>query len=320
MKISMSAPKILIFLIPFIMVGQAFSDVGKGKSKQKKKSKEKPKVESVEQETQSATVPSEEIPKAVENIAQEPIQPVQPETTSTPPAIEEEEKAWLEGKEKKEIPPPEKVKGAPTLIEDPQKWYFGIGVRLRMHIIPSFVYSFAADGAYTEVGYGIGIEGIFRIKGLDIIPSIWFHDVSHEPAIMKEPDDPDTEKEYIINNMRLVMITVDFLNSVKILSWLYFFYGAGVGLGIPVTRIERWEAYPDAHGNYHKCEGPGNPPSGDYCETSGGHYGKNDPWPVYPYLNILLGLRFKPIPNFVCTFDFGVGTGFILGTRASYVF
>jgi hypothetical protein len=222
------------------------------------------------------------------------------------------DEAWLEGKEKSDIPPPAKKRNE-SLEEDPKKWYFGIGGVLRMHIIPKWLYSFAVEGGYTEVGYGIGINATFRIKGLDIQPAIWFHDVSHGDAKMKEPGDPEYERELVINNMRLIMITADFLNSVRILSWLYFFYGAGVGIGIPVTRIERWEL--TSSGDTCTAARPGE----EWCDE-GGSYGENDPWPVYPYLNILVGLRFKPIPHFVANFDFGIGTGFILGMRASYIF
>ena len=233
-----------------------------------------------------------------------------------PPAAEGEEgsgdEAFLEGKEKPDIPPPAADKSA-SLEEDPKKWYFGIGGRIRMHIVPASFYRFKVVGAYDEVGYGVGIDGTFRLKGLDIVPSVWFHDVSHKNAKMKEHGDPEWEKELVINDMRLIMITCDFLQSVRILSWLQFFYGAGVGLGIPVTRIKRWELESDGS----KCSGPR--PGDNWCDE-GGSYGEKDPWPVYPYLNILVGLRFKPIPNFVADFDFGIGTGIIIGARASYIF
>lgn len=238
------------------------------------------------------------------------------EAETAGPAEESEEEAWLKGEETGEIPPPEKDKTA-SLEEDPEKWYYGIGVVARMHVIPAFFYAFKVKGAYTEVGYGVGINATFRIKNLDIVPSVWLHDVSHKNATMKEEGDPEYEREIVINNMRLIMITADFLNSVRILSWLYFFYGAGVGLGIPVTRIERWERTVTGD----KCIGPQNPPdAGDLWCDRGGSYGEKDPWPVYPYLNILFGLRFKPIANFVANFDMGLGTGFIFGVRASYIF
>jgi len=234
------------------------------------------------------------------------------EVEPAPPAEGGEDEAWIEGEDTSEIAPPAKDTST-SLEEDPARWYYGIGARIRMHVLPAWLYKFKVDGAYTEVGYGVGIDATFRIKGLDIIPSVWFHDVSHGDAKMKEPGDPEHERELVINNMRLIMITADFLNSVRILSWLYFFYGAGVGIGVPVTRIKRWELTSSGD----KCTGPQGDPV--WCED-GGSYGENDPWPVYPYLNILVGLRFKPIPNFVANFDLGIGTGFIIGTRVSYIF
>jgi len=235
-----------------------------------------------------------------------------------------DEEAWLKGQEKKEevLAP---VKDTKTRVdEEKKKWYYSIGFRGRFHAVPAFFYSRWVSGAVDYYAYAVGIEATFRTRLLDITPAVWFHDFSfNESAIMKEKGDSYTEYEYLDNKMRLVMITVDFMNSVKLLKWLHFTYGAGVGIGIPVTHIKRTEVYrtqtnPD---KYEKCAGPGNPPTAAAGECDeGGSYNQNDPWPVYPYLNILLGLRFRPVPNFVANFDFGVGTGFILGGRFSYMF
>ena len=229
-----------------------------------------------------------------------------------------DEEAWLEGQEKHEIAPPEKSKG---LEEERGKVYYSVGIRGRYHYVPKFFYSNYVVGAVDWHGYGTGIEATFRIKGLDIIVAYWYHDFYHDDAIMKEPGDVETEFELIQHNISLHMITIDFMNSHALLPWLYIYYGAGIGLGIPQERITRTEVYPERPGEYKKCPNEGYPsPDGNaaWCDE-GGSYGENDPWPVYPYLNILLGLRFKPIPEFVINLDMGVGTGFIFGLRMAYV-
>ena len=230
-----------------------------------------------------------------------------------------DEEAWLEGQEKHEIAPPEKTKG---LEEERKKVYYSVGIRGRYHYVPKFFYSNYVVGAVAWHGYGVGIEGTFRIKGLDIIVAYWYHDLYHDDAIMKEEGDDVTEFELIRHNISLHMITIDFMNSHAIFPWFYIYYGAGIGLGIPHMRLTRTEVYTDIDGEYQPCpnEGYKDTPTADaaWCDV-GGSYGDNDPWPVYPYLNILLGLRFKPIPELVINVDMGVGTGFIFGLRMAYV-
>lgn len=245
---------------------------------------------------------------------------------------EGEDAAWLEGKEVKEVEAPEEDTTY-NLKEFPDKWYFGIGARFRYMPIPGGEQKwFGVQKAETVHGWGTGIEGIFRHKGLSIIPSIWFSQLKKDDMVYREKGDNDiTATEIWDANLKMLVVSVEFLGSYAIKDWLYFTYGGGFGGMFRLSKgtnkdLIRNEAYQDADGDWQTCNGPGDPVSGDFCELDGGHYDRNwEGWaaePFYPYVDIVLGLRFKPVPNFYVAIDTGIVLPLVplLGVRAGAMF
>jgi hypothetical protein len=70
------------------------------------------------------------------------------------------------------------------------------------------------------------------------------------------------------------------------------------------------------------CPGIGSPNAIE-CPADGNYnivQGTSSPhWPVYPWLNFQMGLRYQPVDEFVAHFDVGLGSsGFWLGLGADY--
>jgi len=250
---------------------------------------------------------------------------------SKPEGVDE---AWLEGKEVKEVEGPEEDTTY-TLKELPKKWYYGLGARMHYLLIPGGVIElFPVERAPTVQGYSAGIEAVFRRDGLSIVPHISFGQLKGKGAF-QEDGDPDTDIEWWVNDLKLLIIGVEFYGSVKIKDWVQYYYGAGISFFFRLgdDDMVRTEAYRDpSSGKLKPCEGPGLPalPGLDpqFCETTGGHYGNNwkgwaaDPFYV-PYINVTpLGFRFKPIPNLYINVDASLVLPLLprFGMRVGYLF
>jgi hypothetical protein len=251
---------------------------------------------------------------------------------------EGEDDAWLEGKEVKEVEGPEEDTTY-TLKELPKKWYYGLGARMHYLLIPSGVIElFPVEKAPTVMGYTAGIEAVFRRDGLSIVPHISFSQVKGSGPF-QEDGDPDTDIEWWDNDLKLLIIGVEFYGSVKIKDWVQYYYGAGISFFFRLgdDDMVRTEGYIDpSSGKIKPCEGPGLPdlPGLDcqFCEDSscggGGHYGNNwggwaaDPFYI-PYINVTpLGFRFKPIPNLYINVDASLVLPLLprFGVRMGYLF
>ena len=75
-----------------------------------------------------------------------------------------------------------------------------------------------------------------------------------------------------------------------------------------------------ATGDFIRCEGISDDDE-SLCE-SGGYYNSADDrlWPVYPWINLLIGVRFKVFRHLEINVDGGVGLGFLFGARVNYIF
>lgn len=252
----------------------------------------------------------------------------EPEAGEAEPASQDD--AWLAGKEVQEVEAPEEDVTY-TLKEQPKKWYYGIGGRVRYVVIPgSEIEWFPVEKAPTVQGYTAGLEAVFRRDGLSIVPHISFGQVMGKGPF-QEDGDPIEDVEWWKINLKLLMIGVEFYGSVTIRDWVYYYYGAGIAFFFRLgdDDMVRNEAYRDDSG-WHPCNGPGDPVLSNpgFCEVSGGHYDQNwggwgaDPFYI-PYINIVpLGFRFKPIPNLYVTFDAGLVLPVVptFGVRAGYLF
>ncbi len=248
-----------------------------------------------------------------------------------------QDEAWLEGKEVKEVAPPVEDTTY-TLKEDPAKWYYGIGARSYFLPVPGGEQEwFGLDKAGNVWGWMAGIEAVFKHKGTSYIPYVVFSQLSNGGgSAYREKGDDITETEIWSVDWKSVIVGIDFRGSYTIKDWAYFTYGAGIGFIFRTdpkrNSLVRTEAYRYTNPvtgkvSWEPCDGPGDPPSGAYCEMDGGHYHRNwEGWgadPFYaPFIDIMLGFLFKPIPNLYISAEVGLVLPVLpaMGLRMGYLF
>jgi hypothetical protein len=240
---------------------------------------------------------------------------------------ENEEDSFLAGEQTEE----EKLLAKPTeeadtgLHEDPETKYFSLGLRLRWVMIPQwFIGMFGVDietndGRHLLINnVGIGPEFTYRKDGFDITAAIWYMGMGWKDTVAFKGDDEDGGSwEVVTNDLKSLLITVDFIWSTSITDWFAITYGAGLGLGIPIGDIVRTESAENQP--LVKCSGPSDTDA--WC-NAGEEYGEvyDLPTGIVPWVNFLFGMRFKPHRHVAIYADAGFGLGFQTGLRASYIF
>lgn len=240
-------------------------------------------------------------------------EPEDPAKDSDPPELDQEEE--------------EKKSGTQLLL----------GMRYRAVIVPKFLINmFGVDGGRTEVVNGLGPEvGAYwgeKGDGFMVIGSLWHAWYGLEQTPFKGPNDPATAWEVIQSDMRVWYLTVDALWDHRITEQFGFNLGLGVGVGFVAGNLYRNEAFQDPNNpqfpaekdwpNLSLCPAPGNPSTGE-CPFDGNYDivqgTSSDRWPVYPWLNFQMGLRYQPVDEFIGRLELGLGSsGFWLGLGADY--
>lgn len=213
-----------------------------------------------------------------------------------------------------------------------------LGARYRMLITPKFLINmFGVDGGRTVVLHGVGPEigGYFgkTADGFMVFFSPWFVGYGLEQTPFKGKNDDDSAWEIIESRMKVWYLSVDAMWDHKVIDRLSINVGLGAGLGIVTGKLRRGEAYvddtdPDIRADSDKgwpnlslCNGP-NDPAGPQCPADGNYdfpNGSSDRWPVYPWLNFQVGVKYQPVDEFVARFELGLGSsGFWMGLGADY--
>jgi hypothetical protein len=241
-----------------------------------------------------------------------------------------EDEAFLAGEEAEpEIAPPEEDK-TDGLAEDPDKQYFAVGLRLRWIMIPEwFIKMFGVDTRQSSANdrglplisnVGIGPEFIYRKGGLDITAAIWYAGLGWNDISMKGSGENDESWEVVENDMRAILFTADFIWSTDITPWVAITYGAGLGFGVRWGDVVETEA--SAESNFlEPCDGYDINKPGCTEPIGEGEYGETyDKFKAFPWIEFLVGARFKPHRNVSIYVDGGFSLGFQLGVRTQYIF
>jgi len=223
-------------------------------------------------------------------------------------------------------------------FEDPHQEYYFVGAFYRHIIIPEFLLGLFLDEASGSDFPSFGAEFTYRKDGFDIVGSLFLARPEGQGP-MRASGDPIEDTEWVETDLWAVFVSGTFLWSTSFTDWFAIEYGVGVGLGVVIGDVYRWEAYPDAEGNYQKCNREGDP-NARFCESPGtyepnqcgdgtGHYGCHEgqwssggdvpnvvPWLALPHL----ALRFKPIKQLMMRVEGGFGLGFFMGASAAYGF
>ncbi len=248
------------------------------------------------------------------------------------PEAEDEDQAFLTDTEKAEIEAPEEEKDIGRL-EDPNTPYFSVGGRFRWIMIPEwFIKMFGVDAKRASEyesslplisSVGGGAEFTYRKGGFDITAAVWYVNLGwKDPISFKGSDESGGSWEVISNDLQGILITADFIWSTSITDWVAITYGAGIGLGIPFGDIIRNEARQgdgDEEEGVYPCDGEED--EDPWCSDDE-EYGVvyDIPTKIIPWINLLVGARFKPHRHVAIYVDGGFGLGFQLGVRAGYIF
>jgi hypothetical protein len=240
--------------------------------------------------------------------------------------------------------PPAETWDIKDVEELPGKTYFFTGLRYRGNVIPAFMINLFVDEGKTVYTNMIGAEFELRKDGFSMIPALSYHELGTGDILFKEKNTSNIAGNYSVVNssMKLLYAQVDLLWSTKLHKNVEFEYGAGFGLGAVFGDLQNnWVkrgAGPGSLGaetgeRFVRCdvvEGPGTGCNkadhqnsdvdkvGSYTEPSwvnGGSKPNVFPWISFPQI----GLRFKPIKNFVGRLGLGFAlTGFWFGLSAQY--
>ncbi len=254
-------------------------------------------------------------------------------------AGQSEEQEFLGEQENSGIPAPAKDPNK-GLKENPEDKIFAVGLRLRWIMIPEwFIKMFGVEtrqapeherGLPLISNVGVGPEFIYRKDRFDITAAIWYVGLGWNPISMKGEGESEESWEVIENDMRGILFTADFIWSTAILDWFAITYGVGLGLGVRWGDVKETEARRQGidpnTGNpvgdrewYDPCSGY--EPNVAGCVEADGEYGKTyDKFKVFPWIEFLVGMRFKPHRHVSVYVDGGFSLGFQVGLRTQYVF
>ncbi len=246
---------------------------------------------------------------------------------------EQDEKAEGKKKEKEKAPDPN---GA---YEAEGKDYYFVGLRYRHTILPKFLINLFVDGGPSVVSIpGFGIEASKRRDGFEMIGALTYQNWGMDPFPFKGKNESDYAYEIAQSQIKMLNATADFLWSSKLSGQeLQFQYGLTAGIGVVWGDLIHQQARPanggDSPGNpstYVPCQGPGDAGSNSYCNPNDNQRwaGYKEPsWAgggykpiIYPTFGLQLGLRWKPVKQFVGRLDVGYNlfSGFFFGVGADY--
>ena len=241
------------------------------------------------------------------------------------------------------VEPPAEEWNVKDVTEVDGKRYLFVGARYRGNIIPKFMLNLFVDEGATIDSNTIAVELDMRKDGFSLIPALGFTEYGTSDILFKQKGEKDIPGNYsfVNSSMKAIYATVDLLWSAKISKNFDFEYGAGFGLGAIFGDLSNnWVYQDDANGTlsgsnghkYAKCQTGGTQPGcnaiehkntdtlkvGNYTEPSWFSGGSKPV--VFPWISIpQLGLRYKPVKNFVARLGMGFAlTGFWFGLNGEY--
>jgi hypothetical protein len=239
--------------------------------------------------------------------------------------------------------PPAEEWNVKDVAEIDGKRYLFVGARYRGNIIPKFMLNLFVDEGATIYSNTIAVELDMRKDGFSLIPALGFTEYGTSDILFKQKGEKDIPGNYsfVNSSMKAIYATVDLLWSAKISKNFDFEYGAGFGLGAIFGDLaNNWVYQDDVNGSlgasnghkYSKCQTGGvqvgcnavehkNTDTlkvGNYTEPSWFSGGSKPV--VFPWISIpQLGLRYKPVKNFVARLGMGFAlTGFWFGLNGEY--
>ena len=220
-----------------------------------------------------------------------------------------------------------------SALEQPGKTYYGVGLRYRGIIVPTFMMNLFGSGGTTILANGIGPEFVIRKDNFEYEFSAMYTGYGMAPTAFKAKSDGPEAWEIVESKLKVLYLTADFVWTHNFKPEFGVNYGFGAGVGFVWGDLYRTQAYPGPGANpdtgegFVKCSGPG-VPNGAYCGNDNNHYnGYTEPnWAnggskpiIFPWLALQTGLRWKPHRNVIGRLDLGFSTsGPFFGLGADY--
>jgi hypothetical protein len=276
--------------------------------------------------------------EAVKLEEEKPPEEAKPTEDAPPEPTEDAEKKEEAPKES----PPDEASSSKSVVEEPGKSYYTLGLRFRGLFIPAFMIEAFGEGGSNVFAPSFGPEFGIRRDGFEYVFAISYSSyvMTHQP--FKAPSDPIEAMELVDAHLKVLYFTADFQWSKPISSSVAWTYGGGAGLGFVWGPLYRSQAYESssAENGWDYCLGPATgaspPVQQRYCQPDPDIAAAGDPqhWKGYeepswadggskpilfPWIAIQTGLRIKPDPKFVARFDVGIGFGQLwFGVGADY--
>lgn len=207
---------------------------------------------------------------------------------------------------------------------------YGVGVRLRNVRIPQAELELFVDhapGGTSNVGFGVDLSRRrgttelqlgFEFEHITPKEGVWIKKGDNVAAgdqadYMLSPDDAG-------ESLGWFTVEFTFLNHAELASNLFLRYGGGAGLGIVTGSLKRIDVA--CNGATNDSPEPGCVPTsqgGTGTDVSGAPV-KYDLPPVFPVVNAIIGLQYRPTPKATINVETGIRTLLFFGVSGSYFF
>lgn len=207
---------------------------------------------------------------------------------------------------------------------------YGVGLRLRNVRIPQAELELFVDrapGGTSNVGFGLDLSR--RRGNTELQLGFEFEHITPKEGVwIKKGDNvaAGDQADYMLSpddaGESLGWFTVEFtfLNHAEITKGLFVRYGGGAGLGILTGSLKRIDVA--CNGATNDNPEPGCVPTsqgGTGTDVSGAPV-KYDLPPVFPVVNAILGLQYRPTPKATINVEGGIRTILFFGVSGSYFF
>jgi len=221
-----------------------------------------------------------------------------------------------------------------VLIEEPNKAYYGLGVRARGVSVPGFMLDLFFDhhtGGITSAGFGL--ELIRRKNNLDITLSTQYATYNGSNGVWLDAGSQPATADWVeFEDFAFLSADVSFIWHKPFSKFFALRYGAGLGVGFVLGEMIRQDAAGCTSSNLADPQGCA--PQGATCDANGctsqsirNVRPNNNPKindgvpPVLPTINLLFGGRISISPHFTINIETGyLFPSFFAGVGTAYLF
>jgi hypothetical protein len=223
-----------------------------------------------------------------------------------------------------------------TTVTASDKVQYGVDLRLRSVWIPQgMVDLFVQRSAGGASNTGFGADFVRRHGNAELLFGFEYEHITPASGVWIQKNSDTNTADYILTpeeageSLGWFSLEFTFVNNVPINKYVAFRYGGGAGIGFLTGGLKRWDV---------QCSGslsmpvPGCVPGDKYPGVGTGTTADDDSGqaesapkeydlpPVFPVVNAIVGLQFKPSPKAVINIEGGIRTLPFIGLSAGYLF